>query len=1189
MKSLIDKLAAGKIEYNRPEFEVSVQKIEEEMTPDSIGKGHINITSVNGVVLKGVAYSSNQRLRLADNQFGGKNCILEYEVDTRHMDPADHDEICGEIDLITNGGEHTVTFDIKVVRPVMKSSIGNIETMEQFVNLVQMSYEEALKYFLSSEFTAFLENTDPGNLPLYEGLIQGLDKKLALEEFLIATGRKQPVHLEISEKYRQYDACEGSFQDFITITRDSWGYVDILVQVQGDFITKCKTRITADEFAGNKYEYTYLIDKSRLHKGINYGRLTFIYSNHTMVYDIKIYHELVDHTRDKEADENMIALLQQYLQFRMHKCNMEEWATRSFSLAEKLLTYGKYRRMAMLMKAQILLSQGNHNEAGWILDDFIKNNMSDVTNHYEIYCFYLYVKSLQKREAAYTAQALDEVREIYEKHCHSYLILWILFYMDEKYDVNKSLKYTMIKGEYSSGCRSPLLYFEALSVLNEQPGLLRVLNRFEIALLQFGTKYDWIDDRLALNLVELANHEKNYSKSLYDTLTGLYEKKPSDDILTAICTILIRGNKTGKKYFAWYEQGVKKELRIANLFESYLFSIDDDYEGLLPQMVYMYFLYNAKTLGRRQSFLYANIIRNKKRMPDIYENYLKMIEQYLVSELFCGHMDRELSIIYSDVLKSSLINGDIAKKLPDIVQTYEIDCKDPAMQEVIVIHREVQKEEHSKIRNGRAYVQIYTEDPIILFADSYGKRYADVAYEQVRLSNMQKYLELSFDANQDNEYLLIHFAREYENQKDHALDKIEIYKNIMKFPSIRRSYKEKLTKEMIDFYFDNYHGSGLEEYLRTVDKDGLDQTTRTKVMEMMIARGMYPDAFDMIEDYGFDSVETGLLVRLCARQVEVHEEAENPTLTELCQYLFKIGKYTEGILKYLSKFGNGCLADLIRLWKKEKEFVYENHILEEKILVQAMFTDQYMVNLRDIFKSYYQYGIVRNIKSAFYVYMCGYYIQKKNDIRFLGHVQYLFSYLEQDVASGYLVPNICKIALLCYASGRQNLMKDKIKLYQEMLSYMCNHGVMLEEFKKFAKWFEVPFFLLDKQIVDYRTEPSSRVFISYTMKDQHETTEEVTEEMHQIFPGIYTDRFVLFYGDELQYKIREEKKDGQIVESKPVQICLNDEKAYTTENRFDQLNHILIKRDHSETEQEEKLSQRYLEEQKITEQIFTAI
>ena len=1188
MKALIDKLTVGKIEYDVPEVEMSVAKIEESVVTDSSFCGEFTISSTNKVPVKGLVYSTNTRVRILNEQFHGLTNTIKYEVDT--MNIKDGSYIRGEINLVTNCGEISIPVFITVLDYSIVSSIGRIENYFHFANLVHTNYEEALKLFLSKDFCRLLEKNDRRHIALYEGLIKSQDQRLALEEFLIAINKKTPVHVTLDKTQIHYSDVEASFKDTLILERDNWGYLNLKVTVKGDFITECKRRVTHDDFAGNRYEYTYLIDVKKLYQGVNYGCIEFEHMGQTDTYQIVVDNQSVDLEKRRQETQCRIDLLQSYLKFRMHKCDADTWVTESMHTVDLLLE-SKNKNLyyyGRLYKAQLLLSCNKAESAEEILDDFIRNRLVDADKNVLVYCYYLYVRSLLKREAAYTAQVLEEIQKMYDE-TRDWQLLWIMLYLDEKYDVNKSLKYTLIKGEYAQGCRSPLMYYEALSVLNEQPGLLRILNTFEQQILYFGAKNDYIDEKLVRQFVELVSVEKRFSETLYKTLTVLYENHPSEELLTAICTLLVRGNKTDHKYFTWYEKGVEQELRITNLYEYYMFSIDANETGLLPKMIYMYFIYNGEVLGEKQEFLYSNIIMNKKKIPEIYANYTKIMEQYLFGQLFEGNMNRKLAVIYKEVIQPSIVNTDVAKKLPDIVETYEISCDEPQMMEVVVIHKETNEEQVVRLVNGKAYVRIYTESPIILFVDQYGRRYANtVKYTLTKLLDMDDYLKLSFELDQENEYLLLHFAERYLLYQDAPIQTVTLYKNIMKFANIRTRYRQEIIADVVEYYFNHLNSDELDEYLRDVDQKGMDSDTRQKITQMRIERRLYKEAYQSIKAYGYEGIPSRILARLCTTLIkdkkENEEEQRSRLLLELASYIFRKGKYNEEILEYLSEYFNGTMQEMLQLWEAEYDFVYENHKLEERILVQAMFIGDVKCDLTKVFLSYYKYGICKNIKLAYYSFCSYHYLYHMGEKE---QMEFVLSYMEKDMMRHLEIPTICKIALLEYTSQKDELEEDKREYYKSMIMELSDYNILFDFYKKYKKWFEIPFYLEDKVLIDYRTNPKDKVYISYTVGNGEEESNLLVEPMQSVFPGIFIKDFVLFYGDKLNYYIskeqgeEEKKKEEPAIELKSV--CLEDESAFTGESRFELLNKILIAGQQSNEEKERMLMKEYMKKKNSAE------
>jgi len=1183
VKALVDRLTVGKIPYKTPEIKISVSSIIQSVEADSCFGDHFVIESLNDVAVRGLVYSTNSRVKIENNQFGGTMNQINYRVDTNNV--VDGKKIEGTINIVSNAGEYAIPYDITVLDYTIKSSIGNVENYFHFANLVQMNYEEALKLFTSKDFKRLMAKNDPRHLALYDGLFGGIDKELAMEEFLITINKKKPVILNVNRERALFKNVQVNYSDVFVLSRSTWGYTDISVEIDGTFLKECRNKISQDDFIGNKYEYKFLIDADKLYKGINYGRIVFKCHNQILKCSIEIDNSSNDdRLLNTNIKDKIIKAANRYLDFRMKKCNLANWANESLSLMEGLIHLDESLLMPVLVKAQILISQEKTEEAGRILDDFIKNKLIDADKNIDLYCYYLYVRSLEKREVVYTTAALEEVKKVYEKE-NSWKNLWVMLYLDERYEINKSLKYTMIKEQFGKGCHSPFMYYEALNVINEQPRLLRILNNFELQILLFGARHDYISDGLASQLAELAVLEKKFSTALYQILTLIYKNNKDIGILTAICSVLIRGSKVDSRYFKWYESGVNEDIRLTNLYEYYMFSIDQSYVGLLPKIIYMYFIYNGEALGRRQAFLYSNIINNKRRIPNIYHNYLQIMEQYLVDQLFLGNMDRELSIIYNDILKSSIINGDIAKNLPDIILTYELVCNDPNMKEAVVIHKETTGETIHKIVDGKAYVSIYTEDPIIVFIDTYGRRFTEVSYELVQLLNMQEYLKQSFELYRDNEYLLLYFSEKYTRYQNNPLDTVDVYKNIMTYKNIRPKYKQDLIDDIVNFYYENYKGDQLNDYLVTIDKTKLHATTRDKVIEMMIEQGLYEAVYQEIKNFGYQSIDYGSLAVCCTRFIESADLAEDHLLVEICAYVFKKGKYNEEILGYLSKNFYGTIDEMIEIWKAENDFVYENHELEERILVQVMFTGNTKADLSEIFKSYYRYGIGKNIRIAFYTY-CSYNIfMKKIDHVAIREGSYIFEYLEKDMMQGFGVSGISKIALVEYASMKEQVTEKQKELYKNLMYQLSDHNVIFEFYKKFTRWFEVPFYVTDRTVVDYRTMPDAKVHISYTIGNNKEESRLIVEEMTCIHPGIYVKNFTLFYGDKVNYYISEISEDENIT-SDSCLIRMDNPHQFNDDSRYSMINHIIIAKENGEKEAEQEAVRAYVEKRHVVENIF---
>ena len=103
MKELIEKLARGVIEYDVPVLEVSVSEIDKKVYSEKSFKSSFTVFSSNDVPLKGFVYSSNEKIVIEDKTFAGKSQEINFSIATEYIN--DGDEVNGEINVVSNGGE----------------------------------------------------------------------------------------------------------------------------------------------------------------------------------------------------------------------------------------------------------------------------------------------------------------------------------------------------------------------------------------------------------------------------------------------------------------------------------------------------------------------------------------------------------------------------------------------------------------------------------------------------------------------------------------------------------------------------------------------------------------------------------------------------------------------------------------------------------------------------------------------------------------------------------------------------------------------------------------------------------------------------------------------------------------------------------------------------------------------------
>lgn len=1170
MKELIGKLSRGTIEYKLPEVEVSVTDIEKTIEEGSVCHDSFEIFSENNKELKGIVYSTDERLRIINDQFIGERCVIRYEISGKKMESGD--TIQGRINVVSNGGEMFIPFTVHIKAESMPSSIGEISNLFHFINLVKQEYDEALKMFINPDFERIVLRDDIASGCLYRGLVGGYDKRKAMEEFIISVNKKNPVSFTISDSKREYDSLNESYGDIITITRSTWGYAEINITTEGDFITDYKPKISTDNFAGNNYEFEFLINVDRLHAGMNYGKIIFTTMTQrlecVMVVDNVREHDITRH----EVNKCRIELNKKYLDFRMHKISMDNWAEKSLELIERARAFDDSGAFLKLFQAQICISKKRDEEAKWLLDSVADELLDRKDDDVVMYCYYLYVRTLQKRELEQTILATEIIRKYYESGYDKWELLWILLYIDTSYENNKSLKLARIKEQYKLGCRSTLMYYEALYVLNKQPGLLRVLNGFELQVLNFGSKYDAIDLRLAVQISELALLEKNFRNILFNILVRLYNKFENKVILNAIISILIRGNKMDNKYFSWYELGINADVQITRMYEYYIYSMSEDYDGDIPNTVLMYYVYNGNLLFDKEAFFYTRIIRNKDKHPNVYKNYRKALEHFALEKLREGKIDEYISEIYEDILSGEMITDENRVMLIRILNTWKLSCSDDRICEVMIVHKEIKGVHTYKLSKGRTYVNIYTDDAIVLLKDFDGNIYHNtVEYKLERLYSNKELDEIAILRNDDNVYLMAKECEQSVKYHKNMTSGITLFHKIMDSDEFRMEYKDYIMKDIIEYYTDNYDGNELDEYLVSIDLDRLCNESRTNVIELMIMRGLYDEVAKYLIEYGYELIDARKILKYCSRIIKDGKNAdEDERLVRYCNYAFSKGKYNDITLEYLCRFYNGSIREMVEMWRAGREFNIESRDLEERIIVQMLFSRSLLSSISTIYDSYYKKGALEMVRYAYLFFLSYEYFVKENPVDDM-----FFKHLEDELASDNSLMDICLCAHLKYFSEKQNISKSTREIAEKSINYLEKKNIIFDFYKEYGRWFKLSGNILDKTTIVYRTEPQDKVMINYYLETGNlQEKEYMTEEMKCIFGGMYIKSFTLFYGEQLKYYISEVSGDSvNVTESSGYE--LDDRRIETDSFRYGMLNDILVCREMREENIVNGLAEKY--------------
>ena len=108
MRERINRLAKGIIDSEVPKLVITPSALEGSVPAGTTARGELMVVSGNGLHIKGLIYSGNPRVTVANNAFGGLRNRIVYEVNSKYCE---HGEVIkGSFYLVTNGGEKEIPY-----------------------------------------------------------------------------------------------------------------------------------------------------------------------------------------------------------------------------------------------------------------------------------------------------------------------------------------------------------------------------------------------------------------------------------------------------------------------------------------------------------------------------------------------------------------------------------------------------------------------------------------------------------------------------------------------------------------------------------------------------------------------------------------------------------------------------------------------------------------------------------------------------------------------------------------------------------------------------------------------------------------------------------------------------------------------------------------------------------------------
>lgn len=1162
MRERINRLARGMIDSGVPELALSFQRLETAVPAGEVIRGELLVGSANNLHIKGLVYSSHERVQVIGNAFGGLRNRIIYEVNSRYTEHGDM--IKGSFYLVTNAGEREIPYSLCVQTGNTGDVYGTLSTPRDFGLLAKRDLEAALRMFEYQDFTDAPFMKDARVRTIYEGLKGRAGRRNLLEEFLVALHVKEPVRLTLDTDKRVYENPEAPVEAGFELTASGWGYVSVDMEADAPFIELPVRKLTDRDFAGGRCLAPYRLVPEALHRGLNFGRIKIRSLGEEFAIEIEVRAgrrgDMADRGRkERETDrESLFRYLCLRLDYEEGKEGRDRLLGRLTRQAEHLRGNFPEDERTRLLQAELLVLGGKLENASLVLDEAEDGVMANQDKEVEAYCFYQYLRLLVKPDQdRRDALARSIKKRLWEEGEVRPWLFLLLEKLDETMAQNPLKLYESMTSLFEHGCSSPFLYGAAGRLMEKHPDLLAHLGDFEVQVLHKGVQRGTVSARTALRAGELALGVRHYRRLVERLLMKLYEAFPGVRLLEAVCSTLIRGECKSRAAFAWYEKALDQGVNLTRLYEYFLYSLPGDYSHLLPKEVLLYFSYDKDLDSHSRSILYRNILLYMNPGSALYETYARYMEQFAMEELFRSRIDSRMAVIYDHMIYRDMIDVPVARVLPGILKACRIRCEDPRMKYVIVRYEELEEEEAYLLEEQAAYVPVFSDRNVLLFQDAYGSRYLDVKHWKVPVMDKPELLDQCYKMYPAHPMLRLRECRSILEQGVATDRQAGLLEEAMMHMRLSPVFEASILEAVTGYYCRRAAGEGEGPggfnctYLIQLDKKRLGARQRQQICGTLISQNYLREAYDMIREYGGQYIEPGLVMKLCSKTILMRLFDQDDLLLHLAYQVFREGVYDSVIMDYLCEHFNGACAQMYEvLIQGSKEHV-ETYDLEERLLCQMLFT-----------------GCCQQIDSVFELYMkrktpremiVKAYFTQKSVQYFLEGIDMdsrVFEYLKNAVA-GTLhkdkTPTVYLLALTRYFAAMDRLSEEDRTLCRTMTSVLLEEGLVFPYTRELSKHIPIPEDIMDKAMVEYRGKKDGRpelmVRILPEEADWH------SEDLKRVYQGIYVKQKVLFQGEAMEYRIYDQEGQMRILAAEGRLEC--DRKLEGKENsRFACLNQM---------------------------------
>lgn len=1055
----------------KPEIELSNLYIYLSIEAGTSYDGSFYIYSRNGQELSGKVLSTNDKIVVERKELSGTECEIPFYFKGKKAIPGE--EHGGDFLLITNGGEFNIPYCVSIVPKKMRVQDKVLSTLSEFGRFAKEHWERAKEAFFTKEFhDVFLTEREELH-ELYHDLLKGQSKDVILENFLMEAVGKERPYLSVKEKELSFREGKGN----IELILHGWGYLEGSLYGKKENLQIPKENFQAGDFDEDK--------KLTLSIALKEGCWEDILVVETVYQSLEIPVKAVANKKshplslERRRKESFPVLLRSYVDFRTGKIGVEEYMKQSVAALKAQGHFYELYEYQILQLAQNSISEKKWDEAEktesserieperWReICEKLESKRSVYLADPECRCYYYYLMSFCKRDRGSLLEASVQIREQYEK-TKDYRDYLLLTMVDRQVATDYVGQCEVLWDYMKKGEKSPLLYLALLDALEKEPYYLEKLVGIRSDLIYWAVKHQYLSLELSRQFAAMVLKEKYYREAHLKVLCKLYQVRKDDLYLKAICSLLIKGNKTDTSYHGYFKDAISKEWKLVGINEYYLRTLDFDTYPVLPKNLLYYFHYSNSLDKRERAYLYANVLQNRESCGEFLESYLIRMEEFAFEQWMEGRMNRYLCQLYTYFLPKMQKRQEWIRYIPQIIFKKKLHCEHPKMEGVFV--KQGGEEVYVPLVEGTCQVEIYGEDAKLYFVDGKRNRYhKEVCYHLTSYLEEEKFRELSLQYHGTNHKVRLRW----------------------------------LTKSVHD----------MQEYLEQADYQTVAPMYRRALMNYYIEQGRMEDAYFGAELYGSDLMEGNQLYLLTCVGLYLHKEEKDDLLLTMAHRSFLKKKYNKEVLLYLREHFAGRNFDLLALWEALKREGLDTAEYEEATLNQLLMTGDREEQMLNILLSYLEKKENDALtESMLEIYSIYYFMGRKN------MPDSYFAILERQTKRRNRLSFVSRLSYLLRKAEKGYELEEREHI-RSLVEEFSRKQMVFGFYDKFDTFVSISPLLKEMTGFYYIGKAGESGYVSLEISEKDGRIRKKEVRMEEISPGFYYGKTLLLLGEKVEKK-----------------------------------------------------------------------